>query len=377
MEQNMEIRIYSIMREDIPMSRIEALTLHASGYVSLFKAINESRAIDGRDMAYGYHPQIQPKLALRAKGEKDFRAAECSLTEAGIPYVVTKNEEGVPVCLHIVPSKRDDLPKEVSRLQLFSHLKHEQPSLPFIHHVSTGMSGTPIAVAVVDFENVPLGKMLVQAGHAAWTAASLMTSVSALDVALLPQETVYRFISEVEEARSGGPIVDAGRTIFERPTTTAGWSKLPYPDYVHDSEYRDVIIEVLEKGFPDTKPLVQVQKTPSGVIVELSEDYVETFLETWPAHGIYVEKMSFEFDENGNLIDMSSNQDGPVVLALSHEAQVLAIANGALPQQLTMTREDIQDAADNILKFRAELVSAEIREGLEKEKATGFSRTIP
>lgn len=379
MENDVEMRIYSVLREDLPMSRAKAMALHSSGYVALSRAIDEHRANTGQDLARAYHPRIQPKLVLRTKGEKDFTSAREALTREGIPHVVTSDETGQAIAIHIVPTRRDALPKEVTKLQLFSNLKAELPSNDCAHRVPLGFHGTPVSAIIGDFPEVPLGKMLAQAGHAVWTPVSLLTSVRSIEFLTVPHQDLKTIMSGEKEELS--PIIDAGRTIFGEPTTTAGWTVAPLSQELTGDRVEIVKASHAAAQFAQSRPSVNLISagSASGATIVLAEDYMEAFMSRWPASGLEPEAIEFSFDTMGNLIDMDSEQDGPAMLALSHDAQAICIAMGKMPEQVTMTDEDVRDTLTEILNHRREYLDEKMIGCIEKtlDAPARVSRTAP
>lgn len=54
------------------------------------------------------------------------------------------------------------------------------------------------------------------------------------------------------------------------------------------------------------------------VIVSRAE--VQAFRRRWPCSGLPDRKIAFEFDTDWNLVDISTDYDGPDILALSQDA---------------------------------------------------------
>ncbi len=69
----------------------------------------------------------------------------------------------------------------------------------------------------------------------------------------------------------------------------------------------------------------QSQFTVEGRKVTVSEDGVQAFMRLWPCSGLAGTELWFEFASNGDLVDIgpgdTESQDGPALLALSHDAQ--------------------------------------------------------
>ncbi len=223
-----ELRLYSVFRSDIPLTREAALALHGAGYAALAAACDEARARTGTDPAAGYDPMVQPKVVLRARAERDIQDVIGQLESEGRLFVATEDDAGRAVAVHLVPCRRADLPPAMARMQLFSN-----PSALIVGEPGRAcradIAGAPpggldlkVAAAAFHPDDVPLGKMLAQVGHAVWTAACLLPRPRSVCVASLPLAALPQLGRMVGE--TGGPVVDAGRTVFDRPTTTAVWT---------------------------------------------------------------------------------------------------------------------------------------------------------
>lgn len=68
----------------------------------------------------------------------------------------------------------------------------------------------------------------------------------------------------------------------------------------------------------------------SGARVACSADDVRAFRRTWPGSGLHG-AVSFTFEHNGDLVDVSTSYDGRDIAALSQDAQTYAETRGALP----------------------------------------------
>jgi len=99
--------------------------------------------------------------------------------------------------------------------------------------------------------------------------------------------------------------------------------------------------------------------------VLVPEGYMEDFLRRCPCHGL--EPVAFEcaFDDVGNLVDLTTDQDGWALSALVAEAQAVAMATGALGAQLTMKEEDFLAHASSVTgSGRAEMLPPGAAEAL-------------
>ena len=207
-----ERRAYSVLRDDLLLTRTSYMALSALGYSRLSILCTEQP-----DLMNGYDRDMQPKLALRAKNAGALSKAEEALRVSGIPFV-TVEHGGQAVGIFLPPMPRSALPKEVANLQLFSERRH-----------AVDEEETPVAVGEDDRQTcpiifrssleAPLGKMIAQVGHAAWGAG--IRSPSGVRILVLGIGD-----QDVQEARQAGgwqAIVDAGRTVFGEPTLTCAW----------------------------------------------------------------------------------------------------------------------------------------------------------
>ena len=116
----------------------------------------------------------------------------------------------------------------------------------------------------------------------------------------------------------------------------------------------------------DLKDMITVERVPNGgAVVDVPEAYVEAWTTSgrWPCHGVTPETFRVEFDRIGNLVDLTSEQDGEAFAAIIGEAQAIAICEGALPEQLTMTPERLLAAISEVIEHRCEMISTQALEG--------------
>lgn len=121
---------------------------------------------------------------------------------------------------------------------------------------------------------------------------------------------------------------------------------------------------------------VEIHGSAHGATVSLSRGYLEKWISSgrWPCHGLTSEAITMGFDHIGNLQELSSEQDGAAMTALVQEAQVLAIASGFLPRQITLPPEGVASVAREILVVTAGRLEEELRQALERLSERELSR---
>jgi len=123
----------------------------------------------------------------------------------------------------------------------------------------------------------------------------------------------------------------------------------------------------------------------SGAWVTLGVDYLAAWIASgrWPCHGLTEEEVTCVFDRHGNLVDLSTSQDTEAMAAVVGEAQVIAIAAGLLPEQLTMTKERISEIAQEVFEFRRRLLKPEVATklaglaGLDNVESSSRTPSLP
>ena len=210
-----ELRIYGVVRDDLNIDPLAYMALAAAGVAHLRMAANANP-----QLAEGYHPQTQPKLILRARNAADMERAIAEVTAAGLPHVSMSAEGLGEVGMFLAPLTREALPRHVSKMRLF-----EEPRVP-VSRISSaflveGQSGD-LTVNVVSELNAPLGKMMAQVGHAAWSGCADLEAVPTVAVSVS-----HQYFVQQGAVRGGGVITDAGRTVFDKPTVTCCWGHYP------------------------------------------------------------------------------------------------------------------------------------------------------
>lgn len=219
-EKEAELRLYFVIRRDIPVSAGSLARLAAEASCRTLaiaaKAAPERFA--------GYHVAAQPKIALRARDAKDL--AKAAALAMSFPHLMLKTPDGTPLMLALGPVARNELPKFLLQMQMLSS---DAPEAPRILPVKDGAPA--LWIVVREDAGTPYGKLAAQAGHGAWKAvrASDAATLEAwrtagypVRVKRIPDEPGLIAVHEAARAAgiSASFIVDAGRTHFAEPTST-------------------------------------------------------------------------------------------------------------------------------------------------------------
>lgn len=250
-----ELRVYAVLRDDLPLPPIEYITLAAKGYLELAGMVG-----DNPTLSEGYDLQQQPKLVKRAKNENRMEKAAEALQVAGIPHIRV-SVDGTLAGLFLPPMPRSALPTAVDSLQLF-----ENPRKVYTTHkqayLVTSREGTEdtFASIVVDGSlEAPLGKMMAQAGHGVWTAVAAGGMPGHLKVAFPSQrhefaDTSYRISMDKSGDGASGVIVDMGRTVFSGETATCAWSRSDLIPHAVSGDLQLACVRVLGPAAPMAMP---------------------------------------------------------------------------------------------------------------------------
>lgn len=219
-EKEAELRLYFVIRRDIPISAGSLARLAAEASCRTL----ESAASAAPQRFTGYHVAAQPKIALRARDAKDL--AKAAALSMPFPHLMLKTPDGTPLLLALGPVARNELPKFILQLQMLSSDAPDNP------RIIPAKDGSPALWLVVrEDAGTPYGKLAAQAGHGAWKAvrsadAAMLEAWRAagypVRVKRIPDEPGLLAVHKAATA-AGLPasfIVDAGRTHFAEPTST-------------------------------------------------------------------------------------------------------------------------------------------------------------
>lgn len=219
-EKAEEERLYLAVRTDLDLGA-EALCAVAARAV--WAAAAAASAADPASLSRYLSNPAQPKIALRASSESELAAmAEALGSRCGKAFA-----GGAFAAIGAAPSTRGALPSRLSRARLLGDSFGSTALLE-----EAAVPGAPVLfVGVRTDADIPLGKLAAQAGHAAWSALSADFGAAAAWAAS-GGAVLARAIDGEAEAESAfrlcasfglraHRIVDAGRTVFLRPTPTA------------------------------------------------------------------------------------------------------------------------------------------------------------
>jgi peptidyl-tRNA hydrolase len=218
-----ELRIYLAVRTDLALGRMELAAQSARATWFALRA-----AARRGDPAFGlYDLDLQPKIGLRAKTEGVLARAEDEARAAGLSTGVARLADGRAAVLGIGPVCRAALPSFVGKLQLLADAGPEAPSA-----CQDVEFRDAIWLFVREDAGIPYGKLAAQAGHGLWGAAGSAFGSDDLEAwhaagapvvaRELPDLPAMELLYAEAEAL-GLPssfVVDAGRTVFARPTPT-------------------------------------------------------------------------------------------------------------------------------------------------------------
>ena len=117
-----ELKMWLLVRKDLPMSagKLAVQSGHALG------TCMTNVALKNPELIKAYLADAQPKISVRVKSQEELESCVALCREAGIEAVTitdagrTEFEQQTMTVGAIGPCYRDDLPKKVKRLQLFT-----------------------------------------------------------------------------------------------------------------------------------------------------------------------------------------------------------------------------------------------------------------
>ena len=223
-----ELRIYLVVRSDLALPRLVLAEVAARATWAAAEA--GMRVADPRLRAYDN--DVQAKIGLRVKSEGHLLRAAREAEAAGIPCGMVESAPGVPAAVGIGPVRRADLPRFVGGLQMLGDAAPEGPGPEAA--VPADPEAEAVFLLVREDAGIPYGKLVPQAGHGLWAAVSRTfahdaaaverwhaagSPVRVAEVSDLPaMEAAHRAADRA--GLVSALIVDAGRTVFGRPTET-------------------------------------------------------------------------------------------------------------------------------------------------------------
>lgn len=211
-DRSTESRIYFVLLRGSPLATPDLL--HAIATLTLNIAQEATP-----DQLAKYHPVLQPKICLRAKNPKNIRhMVEEARYFSEVP-AVTLAHDGDIYAAAIGPIPADKVAATLKRGQVFTQFAEGFPNLPYSPPLIQPDAATLNIYYRTDID-IPIGKLVAQVGHAAWTAIRHRPSENKPNIVLIPSDA-----ASIEQLNDAHVIWDAGRTVFNEPTmtTAAQW----------------------------------------------------------------------------------------------------------------------------------------------------------
>ncbi len=223
MNEESELRIYIAVRADLGLGRLD---LAAQAARATWFALRSAAGRGDASFA-SYDADLQPKIGVRAKTEGVLERAEREARLAGLSTGVARLPDGTPAAVGIGPVCRAALPAFVAKLQLLGDAGPEAAA-----PARCDLPGEAVWLFVREDAEIPYGKLAAQAGHGLWGAVAPVlegAAVQAWHAAGAP--VVVREVPDLQamervfgDARAAGLpssfVIDAGRTVFGKPTPT-------------------------------------------------------------------------------------------------------------------------------------------------------------
>ena len=211
-DRTTESRIYFILLRGVPLSTPDLLHAVATLTINIAQQATP-------EQLEKYHPVLQPKICLRAKNPNNLRnMIEEARYFAEVP-TASLTHDGDIYAAAIGPIPADEVTATLKRGQVFHAFAEGFPNLPYAPPAIQSNDPTLNIYYRTDID-IPIGKLVAQVGHAAWTAIRQRPSTNSINITLIPSDATS--ISNLDDAHV---IWDAGRTVFNEPTmtTAAQW----------------------------------------------------------------------------------------------------------------------------------------------------------
>lgn len=222
-----ELRVYLVFRRDLTFTREQIIQISAQATWKTIKNCNLQNAEKVTD----YSENNQPKIALGVKSQSKLERVVQELNSSNIPYAVISDNDCTMQAVSFGPVQRCELNPHLRGLQLLSDSFQTQQDDCVKKDIDQNQLN--IWIAVRKDAEIPSGKLCAQAGHGCWSVleAALKDNKDLVDIwdqqcnvqtfEIKDQTCMDNTFKSVKDiGLTASFIVDAGRTVFNKPTPT-------------------------------------------------------------------------------------------------------------------------------------------------------------